>query len=416
MCHLSLIAWALRWFCVIKVQLAVIGDWHLAYCTAVSFSKAGTSTLLKLAKAPSEIVAGIPPCPVKEPDFDDFVAEGRRRESLFSSGSWKNWSAPIWWLAIDTPVDDEDRPDTKILIETLTEGFQHQRPEVLAVSSQVPLGFCNKLHDLFKVPVVYVPENLRLGQGIETFLKADRTVIGADDREAGERVKALMKGFTTNFLHTNLASAEMVKHATNIFLATSISYANEMARVGQKFGVDLNFVTSALKADKRIGPMAYVKPGLGFAGGTLPRDLRVLQSLGQDLNIPVPLVNAVLQINESVDDVIVERICGMGLPNKKVVLAGYSYKADVDTVRRSPAERLAKRLRAQGFEVFGFDPMMNGKPLETLTDYVQHCATLEEIPPDCTLAVIVTPRKNFADLNWGKLKTFDLGTQLWERT
>ncbi len=396
-------------------QVAVIGDWHLAFCTAVSFSKSGVVTLLKQAQGPASVSAGIPPCPVKEPSFDDFVAEGRRRESLFSTGAWQGWAAPIWWLAVDTPVDDEDRPDTRVLLDTLAEGFKlGVKPEILAVSSQVPLGFCKRVQDQFGVPVVYVPENLRLGQGIETFLRADRTVIGADVSEAGERVKGLMKGFTTQFLHTNLASAEMVKHATNIFLATSISYANEIARVGQKFGVDHNFVTSALKADKRIGPAAYVKPGLGFAGGTLPRDLRVLETLGSELGVPVPLVKAVLQINDSVDDVIVERIMGMGLANKKVLLAGYSYKADVDTVRRSPAERLAKLLRAKGFTVFGFDPMMNGKPLETLTDVVQHCADLSEVPKDCALAVIVTPRASFKDLNWGHLKTFDLGTQLWE--
>ncbi len=399
-----------------KLQLAVIGDWHLAFCTAASFSKSGVRTLLKQAKGPSDVTAGLPPCPIQEPGFDDLIAEGRRGETLFTSGGWSGWQAPTWWLAVDTPVDDEDRPQTAVLIETLSEGFKKGvKPEILAVSSQVPLGFCRKIQEQFGVPVVYVPENLRLGQGIDTFLKADRTVIGSDDREAGERIRSLMNGFTTTFLQTNLASAEMVKHATNTFLAMSISYANEIARIGQKFGVDHAFVTAALKADKRIGPSAYVKPGLGFAGGTLPRDLRVLQGLGRELDIPVPLVDAVLKINESVDDVIVERIEDMNLPKKKVLLAGYSYKADVDTVRRSPAERLARRLKARGFDVYGFDPMMNGRPLETLTESLTHCESLQAVPSDCRLAVIVTPRAAFKDLNWGGLKTFDLGSQLWEK-
>ena len=387
---------------MIEFDVAVLGEWHLALCSAVSLSHSGRTTLVKTLHGPSVPMAGAPPSPVREPYFDDYVAEGRTRETLFHSGQWTGWQAQTWWLAVDTPVDDRDVPDTQPLLQVLEEGFARAsaRPTLLIVSSQVPLGFCRELQTRFGVPVAYVPENLRLGHGIDTFLRADRTVIGADLPVTAALVQTLMKGFTTEFLLTNLASAEMVKHATNVFLGMSISYANEMARMGMKFGVDNAFVTSALKADKRIGPLAYVKPGLGFAGGTLPRDLRVLQALGHKLSVPVPIVEAVLAVNEQVDDVIIERIVQFGPAAKKVVLMGYSYKADVDTVRRSPAERLAKRLKAQGFAVFGVDPMMTGKDLGTLTEVLTALPSLSARPDDCELFVVVTPRAEFKTMTW----------------
>ncbi len=403
-----------------EFQLAVIGDWHLAFCTAVSFSKGEVRTVLKLRRG-SELQPGLPPCPIVEPGFEELNELGSNRELLFHTGDWTGWRAPVWWLAADTPVDDQDRPNTQVLFEILDEGFTTgERPEILAVSSQVPLGFCRELNQRYGTPVVYIPENLRLGQGIETFFRADRTVIGADEPAYGDRIQALMGRFETQFYRTNLATAEMVKHATNTFLAMSISFANEVARIGEKFGVDHGFVAEALKADKRIGPLAYVKPGLGFAGGTLPRDLRVIQKLGQQLDVPTPLVNAVLMVNENVDDVIVSKILDLNLSPRKVLLAGYSYKPDVDTVRRSPAERLARRLKAHDFEVYGFDPVMNGKPLEGLTECLQHCASLREVPHDCRLYVIVTARPQFKDLKWNEngsmAKVVNLQSDLWGTT
>ncbi|MGE0527253.1 MAG: nucleotide sugar dehydrogenase [Bdellovibrionales bacterium] len=412
---------------MIEVQLVVIGDWHLAYCTAVSFSHSGVKTILKLShhgdghdkaqRSSSEktLEPGTPSCPIQEPGFEDLVQEGRNQNTLFHTRDWSGFHATVWWLAVDTPVDDQDMPQTEVLVRTLEEGFQFGRkPLVLAVSSQVPVGFCRKLQERFGTPVAYVPENLRLGQGIETFYRADRTVIGADDLEAGVCVRKLMGEFPTEFLMTNLATAEMVKHATNFFLAMSISYANELARIGQRFGVDHAFITSALKADKRIGPFAYVKPGLGFAGGTLPRDLRVLQGLGQELNVPVPVTDAVLKVNEQVDDVILDRIDELrraGKSEKSVLLMGYSYKADVDTVRRSPAERLARHLHANGYSVYGYDPIMNGKDLGDLPKVLRHCSDLNEVPATCSLFVVVTPRPAFKELNWNArpgLTVFDL--------
>lgn len=389
-------------------QLTVIGDWHLAYCTAASFVKSGVKTVLKFSQTPDghsqELKPGCPPCPVTEPGFDELRASGESSGKFYSTSSWQGWRSDIWWLAVDTPVDDEDRPDTSVLFKTLDQGLaENTRPSLLALSSQVPIGFCRALEERYRIPVVYVPENLRLGSGLKTFFCADRTVIGADEPHSAEEIQKLMIGFETKFFVTNLVSAEMTKHATNTFLAMSISFANELARIGQQFGVDHDFVASALKADQRIGPYAYVKPGLGFAGGTLPRDLRVLQSTGQKLGVPTNLVNSILDVNSQVDDAILDRLKKLGAESEqKIALLGYSYKADTNTTRRSPAERLARKLRASGYEVHGFDPVLNGADLGELGALVKHHDNFESIPADCRLFVVVTPRPHFREIDWSK--------------
>lgn len=126
-------------------DLVVIGDWHLALCTAVSFSHARTKTLVKLTNGPTRVEPGCPPSPVREPDFEEFTREGVERGTLFQSGQWQGWRASAWWLAIDTPVDDNDVPQTQVLFDTLDAGFRENKPALLIVSSQVPVGFCSTL-------------------------------------------------------------------------------------------------------------------------------------------------------------------------------------------------------------------------------------------------------------------------------
>jgi UDPglucose 6-dehydrogenase len=211
-----------------------------------------------------------------------------------------------------------------------------------------------------------------------------------------------MQNFETQFLLCNLPTAEMIKHANNIFLATSISFANELARVGDGLDVDSHVVATALKQDKRIGPGAYVAPGLGFAGGTLPRDLRVLSQMGRSLKIPTPLVDAVLSVNEMSNDALAQSVLRLLPKGGKVLILGYTYKADTDALRRSPSIELAQKLKPHGVELHGFDPFMNGKDLSTTSSLWKHHDMVEDIPrPD--VVILMTTRPQFKELAWPQL-------------
>ncbi len=392
-------------------QIAVIGDWHLAFVTSTVLADVGHEVqLVKPLNLNKDTWKEFPPIPVLEPGLEDMIKQNLKAKRLsYSNGVENIRNADFIWLGVDTPVTDQDEPLLAPLIEIAQQIAKLSfKAQALIVSSQIPLGFCRELEKITGLSVVYVPENLRLGQGIETFLRADRTIIGSDKPSSAEAVQSLMAQFKTEFVLCNSVTAEMIKHANNAFLATCISFANEFARIGEKFGVDSVTVGKALKLDKRIGKAAYVIPGLGFAGGTLPRDLRVLQQLGRQEDIPTQLVDAVLQINENTTQAISEsiqnHISKNNLP-KSVLILGYTYKADTNTLRRSLSLDLAQILKNSGFEVFGFDPIMNDQDLQSLKTEITHLDEIEKLQKCPSAILLMTARPIFTRLNWEDLST-----------
>jgi UDPglucose 6-dehydrogenase len=388
-----------------EYDVAVVGDWHLAFVTAACLADAGHRTALvnPLGVAWTEF----PACPVHEPGLTEMITNAQKKGLLcFENGIKGQWSAKVVWMAVDTPITEKDEPQVEPLIEIAEALKAHNSNlDVFATSSQVPIGFCRRLEAVFGKKVAYIPENLRLGQGIATFANADRTVIGASTREVAEKIKRLMVNFKTQFLLCDLVTSEMVKHANNAFLATSISFANEMARIGSHFGVDSYLVAQALKLDTRIGTKAYVAPGLGFAGGTLPRDLRVLEKISKENSIPAPLVSAVLEINRSTSELVAE-VVAQNLPlgaDRRTLILGYTYKADTDTLRRSLSIEIAQSLIKKGIECHGIDPFMNGKNLTELDGVIQHHDSLESVPP-CSVAILMTSRPIFLTTDWSRLQ------------
>lgn len=387
-------------------KIAVIGDWHLAFVTASVLADVGHEVVLvKPLNLNATEWKKFPDLPVMEPGLQDMIDKNTSARRLgYKNGIDKSLNFDFVWMAVDTPVSDKDEPQLEPLLVIADQIHQlEKKPKALIVSSQIPLGFCAELEKRTGLPVAYVPENLRLGKGIETFFNADRTVIGCNQRSIAEDVKNLMSSFKTEFLLCNAVTSEMVKHANNAFLATSISFANELARLGEKFNVDSVVVGKALKMDKRIGKAAYVIPGLGFAGGTLPRDLRVLQKLGREKNIPMNLVNSVLEVNENTTKAISEIIQSHVSQNslaKTVLILGYTYKADTDTLRRSLSLDLADDLRKDNFQVWGFDPMMNGKNLGELKGKITHFNSLGELTAAPSVIVLMTSRPDFQKISW----------------
>ncbi|MGZ3687528.1 MAG: nucleotide sugar dehydrogenase [Bdellovibrionota bacterium] len=387
---------------------AVIGDWHLAFNTAACIASQGKKVLLvNSLTGGSRPWKAFPTLELNEPGLPEMIQECRARECLdFANGVTSEWSARVVWLAIDTPVNDRDEADTTPLLEVAAQVREHRNAEgPFAVSSQIPIGFSAKLEADFGLRVVYVPENLRLGKGIATFKTADRTVIGSNRVEDRQEVKSLLQGFQTEFLLCDAVTSEMVKHATNIFLATSISFANELARIGERMGADNLTVAQALKLDKRIGKAAYVAPGLGFAGGTLPRDLRIIQKIGHEREIPTPLVDAVLSVNENTAEALVDVVKNRvgEIRGKKILILGYSYKAETDTFRRSPSIELAQRLQKRGAEVHGYDSMMNQRDLSSLQGLMRHHPSWADLQVSPDMVVVMTGRPEFATLDWKKL-------------
>ena len=279
-------------------DIAVVGSWHLAHVMAACLAEIGHYVTLYFDE----------PRSIDEPFLAEMETKWIEKDRLrHGSLECSLGLQSVVWLADDTPLDAAGGPDTAGLFK-LTGRLRTIFPdlELVIVSSQVPIGTCRRIEHQLTVPVAYVPENLRLGTAISDFIYSDRLVVGAEKVETRKRVLSLMSHLVglkmmseaTAPMLCSLETAEMVKHVTNAFLATSISFANEMAVIGARFDVDNAVLTKALRADTRIGPRAYVRAGEGFAPGTLARDLKALQWAGKCGGVPTWLVDAVLAVND----------------------------------------------------------------------------------------------------------------------
>ena len=325
-------------------SVAVAGLWHLGTVTAACLASRGISTL---GYDPDpEVVAGLAAGrpPLFEPGLEDLVREGVKNGTLrFSNDRAALAEAEIVWVAWDTPVDEEDRADVEFVIAQVITLFPHLKDDALVlVSSQLPVGSVRRLEQAYAtlMPSGHAsfacsPENLRLGKAIEAFTKPDRVILGVRSEQDADRVRRLLAPFSPTIEVVRVESAEMTKHALNAFLATSVAFINEIARLGEVVGADAREVERALKSDVRIGPRAYVRAGGAYAGGTLARDVSYLIEQGEARGHRMPLFHGVRDSNDLhrgwAYDALV-RTVGQ-LSGHSIAVLGLTYKPGTDTLR-----------------------------------------------------------------------------------
>ena len=351
--------------------ICIAGLWHqgsvLSGCLAdVGHRVRGVGSDPRVVAA---LQAGEPP--VHEPKLPGVLRRNLRAGRLKYTTDYVEAlaGAEFAYLAIDTPVDANDRSDLSSIFEAARAvGRAMSGNLVLCVTAQVPVGTCERLAEVVQeqrprgvCEVVYVPEFLRLGTAVDAFRLADRFVIGAENRLVAERVAALYAPLARPTLFTTVRSAEMAKHACNTFLAASISFINEIADLCDAVGADALEVVGAMKLDRRIGRRAFLSPGLGFAGGTLGREVRALQQVGQEHNRATALMDATMSVNITRARLVGQRLRTVyaSLAGLRVSVWGLTYKPGTSTLRRSVALEMIDDLLAQGATVRAFDPLAN---------------------------------------------------------
>jgi UDPglucose 6-dehydrogenase len=356
------------------MKVAVLGLWHLGTVTAACMAAAGHA-VTGWDGSPDTIAAltgGTPP--VEEPGLEALVRAGLEAGSLrFTSDiSHAVSDAEVVWLAFDTPVDDEDRADVDEVIGQSTKALPYVPDGVVILSSsQLPIGSVARLEHAWQAEArgrratfACAPENLRLGKAIEVFTKPDRVIVGVRGPDARARLAELFAPITDRIEWMSVESAEMTKHAINAFLATSVTFINELASLCELSGADAKEVERGLKSERRIGPSAYLSPGAAFAGGTLARDVIFLKELGSRLGRPTLLLDGVEASNSAHRNWAqqqLQRELG-SLAGKTVALWGLTYKPGTDTLRRSMAVDLCRWLLGEGADVRVHDPAAKRLP------------------------------------------------------
>jgi UDPglucose 6-dehydrogenase len=272
------------------------------------------------------------------------------------------------WLTCDTPVNERDESDVDFVLGNLRRALPDLPAGALVlVSAQLPVGTCARLEQEFpQFHFACSPENLRLGKAIESFEKADRAVVGLRNGAKKALLEELFKPFAARVLFMRTESAEMVKHALNSFLALSITFINEVARLCEHTGADAKEVSAGLKSEARIGPKAYLGPGGPFAGGTLARDVVTLSRLAETHGEKISVIPAIKASNDLHRGWALRRLqTRLGdLKDRTIAVLGLTYTTNTDTLRRSAAVELCQHLLAAGAQVRAFDPAVKQLPAE----------------------------------------------------
>lgn len=358
------------------MKVCVLGLWHLGSVTAACLASRGHHvTGLDFDEQVIENLGRGQP-PLFEPGLEELVKKGIAEKKLDFTMDIKMAvrGAQVIWVTYDTPVDDDDRADVNYVIERVARLFPDlEAGQRILISSQLPVGSAHRLEVMLAearpnldVSFACSPENLRLGKAISVFTEPDRVVIGVRNDESKKVFAELLSPFTNRIEWMSVESAEMTKHALNAFLATSVTFINEIAVICEQVGADAKEVERGLKSEARIGPKAYLGPGGAFAGGTLARDIAFLTQLGKQYDVPVQLFPAIKSSNDAHKNWARRRLSQLlgDLRGKTVAVWGLTYKPGTDTLRRSSAVELCKWLLEQGVNVRAHDPVIKKLPDE----------------------------------------------------
>jgi UDPglucose 6-dehydrogenase len=368
-----------------SMNICIFGLWHLGIVTAACLASSGFKVSgLDLDHSTIETLKqGVPP--IFEPGLEELLKKGMDQGKLNFTSDLKTSLSDVdlVWVTFDTPVDDQDIADTEWVIEKIKSLFPFLPENIMVlVSSQLPVGSISQLEMAFqeqfpikKVSFAYCPENLRLGKAIEVFMNQERIIIGVRDSQSRKLLSNILASFTNQIEWMSVESAEMTKHALNAFLATSVAFINEIAKICEETGADACEVERGLKSEPRIGPKAYLKAGGAFAGGTLARDIHFLNDLALRKGINAHLLNSVRISNSEHKSWMNKKlisVCGV-LKGKSIAVLGLTYKPGTDTLRRSASIELCRWLVGEGAKVKAFDPIIRKLPEDyknfiTLTD------------------------------------------------
>lgn len=358
------------------MKVCVLGLWHLGSVTAACLASGGHHVMG--LDFDEQVIAnlGRGQPPLFEPGLEELVSKSISEKKLgFTTDIKKAVSgAKVIWVTYDTPVDEDDRADVGFVIERVARLFPElELGQQILISSQLPVGSARRLESMLEesrpnlgVSFSCSPENLRLGKAISVFTEPDRVVIGVRNEESKKVFSELLSPFTERIEWMSVESAEMTKHALNAFLATSVTFINEIAVICEQVGADAKEVERGLKTEARIGLKAYLGPGGAFAGGTLARDVAFLTQLSKQYDVPVQLFPAIKSSNDAHKNWARRRLMQLlgDLKGKTVALWGLTYKPGTDTLRRSSAVELCRWLLEQGVTVQAHDPAVKKLPDE----------------------------------------------------
>ncbi|HJQ23183.1 MAG TPA: UDP-glucose/GDP-mannose dehydrogenase family protein [Blastocatellia bacterium] len=401
------------------MHIAVIGTGYVGLVSGACFAEFGNNVICVDSDRTKIDKIKDGQMPIYEPGLEALVAKNVREGRLEFTTDINSAieQSLVVMLAVGTPSTTDGSADmSQVEAVALEIARALNSYKVIVTKSTVPVGAAGYIKRIIdenkrsscRYSVASNPEFLREGAAINDFLRPDRVVIGCNDEEAIEILKDLYRPLyliETPFVVTNPESAEMIKYASNAFLATKISFINEIANLCDRLGADVRDVVKGMGMDKRIGSK-FLHPGPGFGGSCFPKDVKALSAIARNVGYEMKLTEAVLAVNERQMASVIERVrrAVPDLEGKTVALLGLAFKPDTDDMREAPALKIISDLQAAGASVRAYDPAAMAAAQQVVTG-VAFCEDEYEAARGSDALVVVTEWNQFRGLDFDRLKS-----------
>lgn len=392
-------------------NITVVGVGYVGLVTGACFADLGNRvTALDIDEERIEGLK-IGKMPIYEPGLEELVERNVAGGRLSFTTSYEEGlqGAEFVFIAVGTPEGVDGEADLNYVRNAAESIARSMTSSIIIVNkSTVPVGTGDWVAEIVRAnqpdgiefAVVSCPEFLREGSAISDFMEPARTILGSLDLEAAEKVAQLHLPLRAPIMITDLRTAEMIKYASNAFLATKISFINEMANICEELGANVIEVATGMGYDPRIGP-SFLNAGLGYGGSCFPKDVKALAYMAEFKGRHPQLLEAVMEINSDRRRQLVEKTRQMlgGLEGKSVGLLGLTFKPNTDDLREAPALEVAELLRAEGAQVHAYDPVAMERALEIDPKLVM-ASSPYELAKVCEVLVVCT--------EWNEFKQLDL--------
>lgn len=392
------------------MKITVVGVGYVGLVTGVALAEIGHEvTCFDIDKVKIQILQK-GKSPIYEPGIEDYLQRQLENKhiSFTTDSTTAIENAEVIFIAVGTPSNSDGTANINYLKLAAIEIARNMRkPIVIVIKSTVPVGtneylksFIEKHTDV-DFDVVSNPEFLREGQALHDTFHGDRIVIGSESDKAATIIENLYKPFQIPIVKTNIRSAEMIKYASNAFLATKVSFINEIANLCEKTGANVDAVSFGMGLDHRIGKY-FLNAGIGYGGSCFPKDTNALVQLAGNVQHDFELLKSVIKVNNNRPNLLLEKLYNRipSLTHKNITVLGLSFKPNTDDVREAASFVIINELLKKGATVIAYDPICIEKAKPHLPKEVLYAYQIEMAIKDADAIVIVT--------EWDEIKQFPL--------
>ena len=401
------------------MNICVVGTGYVGLVTGACFAELGLNvTCVDKEEDKIKTLKG-GDVPIYEPGLKELIRKNVDDERLSFTTNIKEGveKALAVFIAVGTPSKSDGSADLSYIREVAKNiGEVMNGYKVITTKSTVPVGTGRLIEQIIKenqkeevvFDVASNPEFLREGSAIEDFMRPDRVVVGAKSDQAKAILKDLYRPLyliEAPFIMTDIETAEMIKYASNAFLATKISFINEIANLCEKVDADVHVVAKAMGHDRRIGPK-FLHPGPGYGGSCFPKDTFAIHQIAKDNDYDFKIIDAVLKVNNRQRELMVEKIENAlcGLDNKKIAIWGLTFKPNTDDMRDAPSIVILDKLIAGGSTVSVYDPAGMDEARKVFKEKVIYSKNMYDMLEDCDALVVMTEWNQFRNPDWNRIK------------